>query len=68
MTDTELLTAYRHAKALASSLERLLRSNGTIKCPQCGIAHPMGEPHMARPRGTIGIMLNRVEVSGTGKV
>lgn len=64
MTDPELLTAYRHAKALASSLERLLRAKGVIKCPQCGIGHPMGDPHMARPQGTIGILLNRVEVSG----
>lgn len=64
MTDSELLTAYRHAKALAGSLERLLRARGVIKCPQCGIAHPLGEPHMARPEGRFSVLLNRVEVSG----
>lgn len=65
MNDNELLTAYRHAKALAAALEHLLRGKGLITCSQCGIAHPIEEPHMARPHGTIGILLNRVEVSGT---
>ena len=64
MNDPELLTAYRHAKALSESLERLLRGRGVIRCPQCQIAHPIGEPHMARPQGRFSVLLNRVEVSG----
>jgi len=64
MTDTELLTAYRNAKGLTESLERLLLSKGLLKCRQCGIAHPMGTPHMAKPQGTIATLLSRVEVSG----
>ena len=64
MNDSDLLTAYRHAKALAVSLERLLRDRGTIKCPQCGVAHKMGDPHMARPQGRFSVLLNGVEVSG----
>lgn len=64
MTDAELLTAYRHAKALAGSLERLLRERGTIKCTQCGLPHKIDEPHRAKPINAVTILSARVEVSG----
>ena len=63
MTDSDFLTAYRHSKALTIALEHILRDRGIIKCPQCGVGHKMGEPHMAKPQG-FSALLNRVEVSG----
>ncbi len=44
----ELLNAYRHAKGLFLSVEKLARSEGVIRCPVCREVHSVNERHIGR--------------------
>ena len=41
----ELLNAYRHAKGLFLSVEKLARSERVIRCPVCREFHPLDWAH-----------------------
>ena len=62
MTNNDLLTVYRHAKALVQSLEKELQNQGLIKCQACHEKHSYGQPHLANP------FRQRVVVVEAGKV
>ena len=45
----ELLNAYRHARGLFLSVEKLARSEGVIRCSLCKGVHPTDSSHPTIP-------------------
>ena len=45
---TEILNIYRHAKGLFESAERVARSEGVIRCPDCREVHSVNSRHVSK--------------------
>ena len=45
----ELLNAFRHAKGLFLSVEKMARSSGVVRCPVCREFHPVSTSHVGTP-------------------